>query len=255
VLKISPGLLLVYLLIRGKPRALGSAMITAVTCFAAAALVGRPGDLVVWVRDVAPQVSKGTMRAYNQSIVAALSRLTTGAIDLTTARSVGAWYLLAYALWGAALFGLWRWRRHRPIDPLELGILVLVAVLAGPLSWDHYSTYALIPLVLMADFTRWSRLRPPEIAGLAGALGIAIVLFHHGIQVPNPDAAAAQWSLRLLTDRYAVCIVLFLGAAVWLLVRSASRDEAGSEWSDGRPIAVGTALPLVAGGVHQRGGS
>ncbi len=160
VLKVSPVLLVVYLLIRGRRKPVWWAAGTAAVITAMAALVGRPADLLVWLRDVTPEVSKGTMRAYNQSIVGALSRLSTGAIDLSTARSPGAWYLLAYVLWAAALFGLWRLRRGKPLDLLEFGILILVAVAAGPLSWDHYSTWALVAVVLMADFTRWRHLRP-----------------------------------------------------------------------------------------------
>jgi hypothetical protein len=244
VLKISPVLLLVYLLLRGKRRAIWSAALTAGACFGAAALLGRAGDLVVWIRDVAPQVSRGTMLPYNQSIVGAVERLTD---------SVGAWHLLAYALWAVALFGLWRWRRGRPLDVLELGILVLVGLLAGPLTWDHYLVYALIPLVLMVDFTRWSQLRMSETVGLVVGTSAAVVLFHRGVQVPDSAAIAAHWSLRLLTERDVIVVVLLLFVAVWLLVRSPEVHRSGTEWPDDGATPVGGARTMVAAGVHERG--
>ena len=179
VLKVSPVLLLVYLLIRGRRTPVWWAAGTAAVTVALAGVVGRPGDLLVWLQDVTPEVSKGTMRAYNQSIVGALSRLSTGAIDLSTARSPGAWYLLAYVFWGAALFGLWRLRRGKPFDLLEFGVLILVAVIAGPLSWDHYSTWALVTVVLLADCTRWARVRTVEAVGLLVALAVGIVAVPH----------------------------------------------------------------------------
>lgn len=250
VLKVSPVLLVVYLLIRGRRKPVWWAAGTAAVITAMAGLVGRPADLLVWLRDVTPEVSKGTMRAYNQSIVGALSRLSTGAIDLSTARSPGAWYLLAYVLWAAALFGLWRLRRGKPLDLLEFGILILVAVAAGPLSWDHYSTWALITVVLVADFTRWTRLRPVEAVGLLVVFVIGFAMFHTGVQVPSPEAVSADWWMRLYTVRNAAALLIYLGVAAWLLARSPVPDAPESEWPDERDTAVGTALPMVAGRVH-----
>jgi alpha-1,2-mannosyltransferase len=250
ILRVSPVLLLVYLLLRGKRKPVWWAAGTAAVTVATAAIVGRPGDLLVWLRDVTPEVSKGTMRAYNQSIVGALSRLTTGATDLFISRSPGAWYLLAYVLWAVALFGLWRLRRGKPLDLLEFGILILVAVAAGPLSWDHYATWALLTVVLMADFTRWTRLRPVEAVGLLVVLGIGFAMFHTGVQVPSPEAIRADWWMRLYTVRNVAAILMYLGVAAWLLVRSPTSDPGQPEWSDERDTPVGTALPLVAGRVH-----
>ncbi len=41
-----------------------------------------------------------------------------------------------------ALVVLRRLRRNAPLDPLELGALILVILVAGPLSWDHYFVWA-----------------------------------------------------------------------------------------------------------------
>ena len=44
------------------------------------------------------------------------------------------------------------------MDPLELGVLILVILVAGPLTWDHYYVWALLPLVLVLDLERWQEL-------------------------------------------------------------------------------------------------
>jgi alpha-1,2-mannosyltransferase len=60
-LKLSPVLFLVYFALRGKWRAARWGAGTVLVLCAASAVVGRPGDLVVWVRQVLPPVSSGTL--------------------------------------------------------------------------------------------------------------------------------------------------------------------------------------------------
>jgi alpha-1,2-mannosyltransferase len=254
VLKISPVLLVVYLLLRGKRRAVWTAAATALAALALAATVGRVGDVVVWLRDVTPQVSRGTVSAYNQSIVGALARMTSGGADFSSHAGPGSWYLLAYVLWAGAVVGLWRWRRHRPFDSLELGVLILVALLAGPLTWDHYFTWALIPLVLMLDNQRWIALRPIEIGLLVVGIAATFVLYHHGIALPPASLVRADWGLRVGSARYVGAALVAIGIATWLLARAPDRHDRRSEWPDERGgTPVGAARRVVATGVHGRG--
>ena len=92
VLKLSPALLLVYLLLQRKWRAVGWAAATIVALNAAAAAVGRPGDLLVWLRDVAPRASEGTHHMYNQALPAWLARLFSGFPDVVTQGPIGGWH-------------------------------------------------------------------------------------------------------------------------------------------------------------------
>jgi hypothetical protein len=252
VLKISPVLLVAYLVLRGRRKVGWSAGITVLATLAMAAAVGRPADLLTWIRDVTPQVSKGTISAYNQSIVAALARLVTSATDFSSHAAPGGWYLLAYALWGAALFGLWRVRRSHPIDPLELGFLVVVVVLAGPLTWDHYFLWTLVPLVLMADAEKWALLQRTEAIVLAGVLALSVAMLHAPIPLPSPEGVASHWMFRVATDRYAASALLMTGAAAWLLVRAAGATRDTRDLHDDGATTVGAALPMVAGGIHER---
>jgi alpha-1,2-mannosyltransferase len=252
-LKLSPGLLVLYLLLRGKTRAVKSAIVSAVALTVAAAAVGRPDDILVWLRDVSPHVSKGTVSAFNQSVVGALARLTSSAPDFWSHASPGAWYLVAYAIWGLALFGLWRMRRGRPVDPLELGVLILVVLVAGPLSWDHYYAWALLPLVLVLDLERWRGRRVAECVVLVGVLLVATWWTRNAIPVPSVAAVRDDWWERVRTIRYVGAALGYLGVAVWMLARPGRGALPATECDDGRTAALGAAREVVAGGVHRRG--
>ena len=119
-------------------------------------------------------------------------RLTTQADDLSSRIGPGSWYLVAYLLWAVALFGLWRARRGRSLDPLELGVLVLVLLLAGPLSWDHYFVWAVLPIVLLADPARWRGRRPLETGALLAGLGAALLLCRRGAGAPVARRGAGR---------------------------------------------------------------
>ena len=158
LLKVSPVLLIIYLLLRGERRPAIWAAATGAVLSLTAALVGRPLELWNWLRDVAPEIGRGSLHVWNQAGVGWLARLTSsGHVDLAVQRTLPQfWSLLAYALAGVTVVALWSHRRNRPIVPLELGLLVLVALLVGPLSWEHYFVWAFIPFVLCFDVELWA---------------------------------------------------------------------------------------------------
>ena len=47
-----------------------------------------------------------------------------------------------------------------PLQPLELGAVCLVALLVGPLSWEHYFVWAFVPFVLCFDLEPLGRSEP-----------------------------------------------------------------------------------------------
>jgi alpha-1,2-mannosyltransferase len=252
-LKVSPALLVVYLLVRGKRGAVVAAVASALALTVAAGVVGRADDVFVWLRDVSPNVSKGSVDALNQSLVGAAARLTTSHPDFWSQATLHHWYLLAYAVWGAAVFALWRLRRGRPVDPLELGVLLLVVLVAGPLSWDYYYVWALLPLVLVLDVERWRGRRPAEVVVLVGLLVVATWWTHGGVHVPSLAAAQGDWWLRVATAKYVGSALAYLVVAGWLLVRPMPSTVPTPEWVDGGAAVVGAPREVVAGGVHRRG--
>ena len=111
------------------------------------------------------------------------------------------------------------------MEPLDLGILVLVGLIAGPLTWDHYTVWALIPLVLIADARRWSRCNGVEIAGLVTTISAAIALLHVSVDARWASTFGTDFESQLAGGPYALALLLLLGGALFLLMRPDCSDQ------------------------------
>ncbi len=242
ILKVSPVLLLVYLVVRGERRPAIWAAATAVSLSFVAALVGRPLELWTWVRDVAPQIGRGSLHVWNQSVVAWVARLTSSAhTDLAAQHQLAqVWSLSAYAVAALVVVGLWRLRRRTPIAPLELGLLVLVALLVGPLSWEHYFVWAFIPFVLCFDVRLWARRTRTDIALMLGMLAVGTCLFTVPVQSLWTMSDSAPWRAAL-TSPGTVGALLYLVVAVRMLLRRTTEEDDAAPRS-GRRTCAGIAV-------------
>jgi len=227
LLKISPGLLLVYLVLRGRRRVVLPAVVTAAVLLAAAAAVGRPGDLVTWITKVAPKLSRGGLLVNNQALPAWMARLFGHDLSwMSLSAGLGAWRILAplVAVGGLAL--VWCLRRGRELVVLELGVLVFVALLAGPISWDHYPTWGILTLMLMADSTWWEGRRRVELVAIGVILASATAFMHKLTLYPQPDVILGDWTRRIESGSKTVGLLAYLGVALWLLARPVPRTGA-----------------------------
>lgn len=253
LLKFSPVILLAYLALRGKWRAVWWAVGTVVVVLGATAVIGRPGDLGEWFNTVADSVSQGARITDNQSLPAALARLFTHSDDLIAQAPLGGWRFVSYAVVLVGVLGLWWLRRGHRVDPLDLGVLVLVALLAGPVAWDHYLTWSLLVLVLMFDLRRWTGRTWGEVLLIGAPVAAAIALMRTWTTYPLPPQVVAHPYLRATSSVKMVAVVLLLGAASWLLLRpapGADDDEPATRARDldvvalsGRGLATGPAVP------------
>jgi alpha-1,2-mannosyltransferase len=252
LLKFSPVILLVYLALRGTWRAVWWALATVVVVLGAAAIIGRPGDLGDWFHTVANSVSQGARNTDNQALPAALARLFSHSDDLLTQAPLGAWRFVSYFVVLIGVLGLWWLRRGRRIEPLDLGVLVLVALLAGPVSWDHYLTWSLLVLVLVADLARWAGRSWGEIFLVGAPVAGAVALMRTWTTYPFPDQVAAHPYMHVTTSVKTLGVVLLLGSALWLLLRPVPGARADAEpapadadlvTTTGRGLARGSAVP------------
>jgi alpha-1,2-mannosyltransferase len=220
--KLSPVLLVLYLALRGRWRAVRWSATTTATLTALAAALGRPADFVVWVRRIVPTVAGGTRVIWNQSLPAWLARMFAPVRDVSTYQPIGSWHYFGIVVALGATVGLWLMRRRpreHAIDPLDLGILVLVALLAGPLSWDHYFVWAVIPLVLVCDPSRWIGVTRRETVVLVAALGIGTLLLYvptnaTWVLTLNPDAIS-----QIRSGPYTLAVLVYLAVALRILGR------------------------------------
>lgn len=221
LLKVSPGLLLLYLLLRGKYRAVLGAAVTVVALLALAALAGRPGDLWLFVSEVAPSLSAGSLHVQNQSLPAWIARISLPEADLLAyGRGLGPFSPLGLLLGGLATVAFYLTRRKLPLSPLDYGFLVLAALLAGPLTWDHYTSWAVLSLVLLGDPASWRDLMPRTRAGLLCLLAAGALLMLGPALAFSPQEVHANPVLRLLTGTKTVTLLLFCAVTLYLLVRA-----------------------------------
>lgn len=218
-LKLSPALIVVYLVVRGRKQVLPWAVGTVAALTAAAALVGRPGDLWTWATEVTPTLSGGAYQVLNQSLPSLASRAFSASADFDGTQGIGGWRHLAVVILAIGVVALWRRCRHRPIDPLEVGVLILLGLVAGPLTWAHYATWAVLPLVLLADPRRWAGRSRVEVGVLASAIGVAALLLTAVVEPPGIAAVEADGALRLTSSPTTLALVLMLGAAYRLVAR------------------------------------
>lgn len=210
LLKVSPGFLLLYCLLKRQWQASLSAIGTIGVGLVAAWVPRRGADLNRFFVEIAPEVRNGSLHVQNQALGAWLARLTV--VDpqfLSFQVGPGAWQSIGVGLAVAALVAIWWPRRRLPLVPGELGVMIVVALLAGPISWDHYASWAVIPaMLLVPEFDGATR---RVLVGLLVILALRVPLFSFG-----PDEVAASWWLRPMTGTQTIAL---LGTLCLVLLR------------------------------------
>jgi hypothetical protein len=215
--------LAVYLVARGFRRVAVPALVTIVGTTVAAAVVGRPTDLVTWVVDVLPGASQGSSYVGNQSAIGWIARLTTSQTHLDQQVTLGGINRLGPVLVVVALVLLARSCPGRRFVVQELGVVVLVVLLASPLSWDHYFTWAAFSVVVLCDARLW---REVAVAWRGCAIVASLAagwLLWKAIREPTAREVAAGWWVRVESGRYAIAGALLV-AVGWAATSRASRQ-------------------------------
>jgi Glycosyltransferase family 87 len=232
LLKISPILVLGYMLLRvgryWRRVALG-AVVTVGTLLVASMVVGRPGDVGTWAMDVAPVLARGTRSVENESIPAVIGRLfTTSNNIIEPSVELGTIRFLGYAIGIVVALGLWWWRRGAPFDPIELGLMILIALLSGPLTWVQYLSWAVLVLILLADPARYDleQLQSRLVLTLVLA-GTALMAFP--LRFPSREQVAENWLYRPYSGIGTVALVLYATAALLQLTRQPPHTGAAEQ--------------------------
>ena len=211
LLKVSPALIIVYCLLRGKYRMAATAVATAAGLLVIATLAGPPDDLWRFVTVVAPSLSAASLHIQNQSVAAWLARLAVPETNLTLfSAGLGAFVWLSVPIAAGLLGSAWnRWRQSAFIS-LELGLLIVVSLLVGPLTWAHYASWALVSVVLLADRRLWDDWPPPQRTLLLLAFVLSITLLALPTLYFGPALIDGSWWLRLATGLKTTAHLLLL---------------------------------------------
>ncbi len=113
--------------------------------------------------------------------------------------------------------------------------VILVALLSGPITWAHYLTWAIIPIMLLADPERLAGLRSPLVrrarsAGPANGLMTRRRWYY-------ARAGAAHWYYRPYSAAGTVAALACLAVALYFLGTDTTDRGAGS----GDPLPIATA--------------
>jgi glycosyl transferase family 87 len=221
--KGTPIVLLGFFVARARWIALAGALLAGLVAMCATALVAGWGTLIEFATRILPAISKGSALYTNQSLLGAMFRFVTPASAVTSLDAVGdypalraVWLGLALTMISASVAVVRSAQLDTPsLTVVALGVFVVVGVLAGSISWDHYSSWAVLPIVaLLVDWfqTRWLGGRvfwTVLVIGLCGvcfpAVGQAVLYFAIG-----PIGGAVS----------TLALMLILALMVWRLHRS-----------------------------------
>ena len=151
LLKISPGLLVVYCLLKRQ-----WTVVIAASCvlLAGSTLCWLPhngGDIKQFFTQIVPVLADGTAHLQNQSLGAFLTRLASGNTrQWAFSFPLGVWQYTSLAAVGVLMLALFWQQKARQLHLDELACLTLLALLGGSISWDHYFTWAILPSMLLA---------------------------------------------------------------------------------------------------------
>jgi hypothetical protein len=209
LLKITPAWLLLYCVLKRQ----WSIVCTAAIGIAAGLLLsGWPQhgeDLWQFFTAVLPTLGDSPLHVQNQALGAFLARLATSDTQLLSfAAGLGVWKIVGVVPVLLLLLILYRATRDAVLTAADLAAVIPLALLAGPLTWDHYLSWAIIPVVLLAT-------RLP----LCGLLLLLFLLLPLAFPVPymKADVIAANWCWRLLTGLQTVAV---LALAMWAIKAS-----------------------------------
>jgi alpha-1,2-mannosyltransferase len=231
LIKISPGLLILYLALRGKRVAAVSAAATIVVALTLATLLGRPDNLWVWAHQVLPSLAKASRHIQNQSLLAWLARIFQREPDqMVYGAGLGAFSRLVLPTALAGTLALAFRRRGCEWAPLELGWMIVFALLCGPISWDHYVSWSILSIVVLCDRRRWLSLPGRQASILGTFLFISAVFLATPVRYFDAKAILASGVNRLLTgvNTCGLLILLAVGGTLLFQTQPVAEESVGA---------------------------
>ncbi len=218
LLKISPVWLLLYCVLKRQWNLLlaASGCVALGLSLSLLSLYGR--DLLQFITVVLPTLGDSPLVYQNQSLAAGLARLFTDENNMRSfAIGVGLWKWVGIVVSAVLLLiGATREKsRNQCLMPsLEgISVAILCALLAGPLTWDHYLAWAMIPAMLLAV-----RLSHRQWVFLIVALSpLCISVFN-----PSVEQVAADYIWRWLTGVQIVSMSVMLGWSIAMMSKCAT---------------------------------
>lgn len=148
MIKVSPGLIVIGMTRRSHKVVVG-ALLLGVSLLLVLVVLNRLSDVVQFVTTTAPALSRSTNYIENISLGASIARIAEGGEGSSLSTTpLGYWRLIALGLVGVYIAQRW-WRplRYAHWSVCEC---VILALLAGPITWDHYIVWSIPVFQLLA---------------------------------------------------------------------------------------------------------
>ena len=229
--KFYPVLLLVYFLFHHQWRILAGAITAcAVLAVISLATVGLDAN-IAYAQLIVNELGKGGMAAFNNE------SLTGFLLHTFTSGDVNAWQDMAMAHWLTAVrmvillitlfMFVWAMRKPRRQDSfdddLDLSLVILLMLIASPITWYHYYMWLIFPLVVIFDYlVQMPKLPRKYVLWFALGYGLTVL---EGIYVVRPFAPHAIQQIRILRIMLSQSFfgAILLASLIWTL-RSRERS-------------------------------
>jgi hypothetical protein len=214
LLKLSPGLLLLYCVLQRRWIVGMSAAIVFLVGIVMSAVPDGGANLIQYWHGVLPGLGDSTRQIQNQALGAFFARLFEPDNNLMSfANATGVWKYAGIGV-SLSLLGMLYFRnRSVNLNASDVSLVIFLALLAGPLSWDHYLSWAMLPVMLLA-----TRLSPKQLLLLA----LLLLPMVFPVYYVKPEQVAANDWWRCITGVQTLSIFLI---AVWAVFQAGSQKS------------------------------
>jgi hypothetical protein len=164
--KVTPIVVLGFFVARRRWAALTGTLLTVALAAVGTVLITGRDMLVEFATRILPSVSQGSALYTNQSLLGAMYRFVVPASAVTSLDPVGdypwvrgLWLCLVLSMVSLSVAIVRSARLEtRSLTIIALGVFVVVGILSGSISWDHYSAWTILPIIaLVVDWfhSRW----------------------------------------------------------------------------------------------------
>jgi hypothetical protein len=220
-IKGTPIVLLGFFLARRRWIALAGTLLAGVLATFAITLIAGREILVEFATRILPAVNKGSALYTNQSLLGAMYRFVTPPSAVTSLDPVGdypalraLWLCLALSLFSVSVAIVRSARLDTPsLTVLALGVFVVVGVLVGTISWDHYASWTVLPILALAVDWFHSRWLAGHVFWLLLAVGLL------GLCFPAVGQAVLYFAIGPIGGAVSTLALLLVLALMWWRLR------------------------------------
>ena len=221
--KVSPIVIAIYLLMRGKWQTAVATAVSILAILFAMVIMGSGNDTIIFITAIAPVVGQGTLLNQNQSAVAWIGRMASPQTDFVfSSPPIDLAFLIAgMIVLATIMIGLWAMRWKADVDPSEISVVLIASLLTAPITWDHYMTWAVLGLIPLMRRRAWRILDKRSATAIAALIALGAILIIMPPVAFLPDTLWQQGWMRFATGSMTIGLIAWLVAG-WQLAQTSA---------------------------------